>query len=198
MWFEWMQFLPSITPRSCSTPDSIVISPLPPSFLLPLAVISNFLLSSFENRNDNDDENEVNGGDGWNEWWGKGIRKAGDDGGREAEEDGGRGWTPEGRECKILQPRGTHGDVISTTEPETYYNSHNPPTTKSLGFHVWMAHSPWFVSRKVYLFWLSLLLLHTPRPRVPAADSRASASFLHTLFHSPTHTDSWNKDFISR
>lgn len=29
---------------------------------------------------------------------------------------------PEGRECKILQPRGTHGDVISTTEPETYYN----------------------------------------------------------------------------
>lgn len=43
---------------------------------------------------------------------------------------------PEGRECKILQPRGTHGDVISTTEPETYYNSHNPPTTKSLGFHV--------------------------------------------------------------
>lgn len=67
---------------------------------------------------------------------GKGIRKAGDDGGREAEEDGGRRWTPEGRECKILQPRGTHGDVISTTEPETYYNSHNPPTTKSLGFHV--------------------------------------------------------------
>lgn len=40
---------------------------------------------------------------------------------------------PEGRECKILQPRGTHGDVISTTEPETYYN---PPTTKSPGFHV--------------------------------------------------------------
>lgn len=36
---------------------------------------------------------------------------------------------PEGSECKILQPRGTHGDVISTTELETYYN---PPTTKSL------------------------------------------------------------------
>lgn len=67
---------------------------------------------------------------------GKGWGKVGDDGGREAEEDGGRRWTPEGRECKILQPRGTHGDVISTTESETYYNSHNPPTTKSLGFHV--------------------------------------------------------------
>lgn len=51
-------------------------------------------------------------------------------GGRRARMD------PEGRECKILQPRGTHGDVISTTESETYYNSHNPPTTKSLGFHI--------------------------------------------------------------
>lgn len=40
-------------------------------------------------------------------------------------------WTPEGRECKILQPRGTYGDVISTTKPETYYDSHNSPTTKS-------------------------------------------------------------------
>lgn len=79
-------------------------------------------------------------------------------GGRRARMD------PEGRECKILQPRGTHGDVISTTELETYYNSHNPSTTKSLGFHVWMAHSPWFVSRKVYLFRLPLLLLHTSRP----------------------------------
>lgn len=29
---------------------------------------------------------------------------------------------PEGRKCKILQPHGTHGDVISTTKPETYYN----------------------------------------------------------------------------
>lgn len=79
-------------------------------------------------------------------------------GGRRARMD------PEGRECKILQPRGTHGDVISTTELETYYNSHNPSTTKSLGFHVWMAHSPWLVSRKVYLFRLPLLLLHTSRP----------------------------------
>lgn len=41
---------------SRSTLDSVVI--------LPTAVISNFLLSSFENRNDNDGENEVNGGDG--------------------------------------------------------------------------------------------------------------------------------------
>lgn len=34
-----------------------------------------------------------------------------------------RRTNPEGRECKILQPHGTHGDVISTTKPETYYNS---------------------------------------------------------------------------
>lgn len=37
-----------------------------------------------------------------------------------------RGWRkrayPEGRECKILQPRETHGNVISTTKLETYYN----------------------------------------------------------------------------
>lgn len=101
---------------------------------------------------------------------------------------GRRVWMdPEGRECKILQPRGTHGDVISTTEPETYYNSHNPPTTKSLGFHVWMAHSPWFVSRKVYLFRLSLLLfayfLSSYSSRVSSTDSRqASAWLLPVLF----------------
>lgn len=79
---------------------------------------------------------------------------------------------PEERVCKILQPRGTRGDVISTTEPETYYNSHNPSTTKSFGFHVWMAHSPWLVSRKVYLFRLPPLLLHIPRPRAPPASPR--------------------------
>lgn len=79
---------------------------------------------------------------------------------------------PEERVCKILQPRGTRGDVISTTEPETYYNSHNPSTTKSFGFHVWMAHSPWLVSRKVYLFRLPPLLLHIPRPRAPLASPR--------------------------
>lgn len=126
-----MQFFPPLIP-SLPRPDpgfSIVISLLP-SFLSPSAVISNFLLFSFENHNgdDDDDENEVNGDDGWD--------------GREKREtvvmEGfrERGMDPEGRECKILQPRGTHGDVISTTEPETYYNSHNPPTTKSLGSHV--------------------------------------------------------------
>lgn len=56
--------------------DSIVISP-PPSFLSPSAVISNFLLSSFESCND-DDENEVNG------WRRRGAREAGNVDGRGA------------------------------------------------------------------------------------------------------------------
>lgn len=44
----------------------------------------------------------------------------------------------EGRECKILQPRGTHGDVISTTEPETYYNpAVRQPRSHSVSMYEW-------------------------------------------------------------
>ena len=59
---------------------------------------------------------------------------------------------PVGGGCKILQPRGTHRDVISTTELETYYN----PAVLQLPSHsvsrAWMAHSPWPVSRKVSIY----------------------------------------------
>lgn len=51
-----------------------------------------------------------------------------------------------------IQERNLHdeaGDVLQ---------SRGPPTTKSLGSRAWMAHSPWPVSRKVYLFRLRLHL----------------------------------------
>ena len=67
-----------------------------------------------EQEEDDDDDDDVNGrGDG--RVGGKGVaeRRDGEKGAAAALVGGG---------CKILQPRGTHRDVISTTEPETYYN----------------------------------------------------------------------------
>lgn len=51
---------------------------------------------------------------------------------------GGARWE-EGGGCKILQPRGTHRDVISTTDPETYYNPAllQPPSRSRFPVHEW-------------------------------------------------------------
>lgn len=140
------------------------------------AVISNFLLSSFENR---DDEDEVNDCD---RWAGGGVDRGAGSGGkrwwrREAWEaaDGPRGKGMQ----DIAAPRDTRrrnlhdgaGDVLQ---------SRSTPTTESLGFHVWMAHSPWLVSRKVYLFRLPPLLLRTPlAARLTRDEHRAACVFSH-------------------
>ena len=74
----------------------------------------------YDDDDDDDDkyeeqeDDDVNGrGDG--RVGGKGVaeRRDGEKGAAAALVEGG---------CKILQPRGTHRDVISTTELETYYN----------------------------------------------------------------------------
>lgn len=86
----------------------------------------------------------------------------------------------EGRECKILQPRGTHGDVISTTEPETYYNpAVRQPRSHSVSMYEWPILLG-LVSRKVYLFRLPPLLLRTPlAARLTRDEHRAACVFSH-------------------
>ncbi|KAK1132542.1 hypothetical protein K0M31_013925 [Melipona bicolor] len=75
-----------------------------------------------DNDDDDDDkyeeqeDDDVNGrGDG--RVGGKGVAER-----RDGEKGAAAAAALVGGGCKILQPRGTHRDVISTTEPETYYN----------------------------------------------------------------------------
>lgn len=109
-----------------------------------------------------------------------------------AERKGLGGWRrrtyPEGRECKILQPRGTHGDVISTTKLETYYNpTVLQPRSHSVPMYEWPI-----------LLGLSLgktlsIPITAPRPSAsppaPAPQlTRASARSFTSFFHPPAYT----------
>lgn len=100
-----------------------------------------------------------------------------------------RGWRwmdPEGRECKILQPRGTHGDVISTTEPETYYNpAVRQPRSHSVSMYEWPILLGLSLGKSIYSDYRPPPLAHP----LAAQLTRAACVFLSSLSHpSPTYT----------
>lgn len=134
----------------------------------------------------NEDEDEASGRiDGWatetkeEQEWRETV----------AERKGLGGWRrrtyPEGRECKILQPRGTHGDVISTTKLETYYNpTVLQPRRHSVPMYEWPILLGLSLGKTLSIpITAPRPSASPPAPRAPA-DSRISPEFY--LILSPT------------
>lgn len=134
----------------------------------------------------NEDEDEASGRiDGWatetkeEQEWRETV----------AERKGLGGWRrrtyPEGRECKILQPRGTHGDVISTTKLETYYNpTVLQPRSHSVPMYEWPILLGLSLGKTLSIpITAPRPSASPPAPRAPA-DSRISPEFY--LILSPT------------
>lgn len=127
------------------------------------------------------------------------------------------GWKtrmdPEGRECKILQPRGTHGDVISTTESRRHITILTilQPRNHSVSMYEWPILLGLSLGKSLSISITALPLvyppfLYIPYPRVPLASPRLllttgiTLTFAHLLSPTfqPIRTDSRDKDFIFR
>lgn len=92
-----------------------------------------------------------------------------------------------------MQPRGTHGDVISTTELETYYKSRSPPTTKSLvvSMYEWPILLGLSLGKSLSIPITASLPAHSSSSRPSPVDSRPTVSlnFIPALFHLSAYSD---------
>lgn len=105
------------------------------------------------------------------------------------------GWRrrmyPEGRECKILQPRGTHGDVISTTKLETYYNpAVLQPRSHAVPMYEWPILLGLSLGKTLSISITASRPSHFPRPLAPplTRGDEHQRRVLLLLFHLPIYT----------
>lgn len=112
----------------------------------------------------------------------------------------------------IAAPRDTRGRNLYDGAGDVLQSRRSSPTTKSLGTHAWMAHSPWLVSRKVSIYSDYSLSSQRTLPSPPLAPQTGtrhesiSSQFLsppppsplfHLSIYVPTRSRSLrNKDFI--
>lgn len=150
MWFERMQFFPPLTPRSQPTLGSLTRGLSPPlSTSEPFPInqhpqssrIFFFPLSRTTTRTRRRRGQRRK----------RRKRATGNVGsGRGRPEIAGR---PRGKGMQdIAAPRDTRGRNLYDGAGDVLQSRRSPPTTKSLGTHAWMAHSPWLVSRKVSIY----------------------------------------------